>query len=129
MLRLDLEAEVLDGIDEECRVFFRGLCIDAVSKVHDVVAPPAIAEDLLRALLWKRFAENRKEGESKGTGIKHATKTEKKTKIATRMPACYNRFSTIGLHFARRIRGNSCLSQAKYCNECPGRVGWVVAVQ
>lgn len=53
---ITLEAEVLDGIDEERRVFFGGLRVDAVSKVHDMVAAAAIAKDLLRALLREKLA-------------------------------------------------------------------------
>lgn len=50
---LGSEAEVLDGVDEERRVFFGGAGIDAVPKVHDVVAAPASAKNLLRAFLCK----------------------------------------------------------------------------
>lgn len=83
-----LEAEVLDGVHEECGVFFGSLCVDAVSKVHDVVAAPAIAKDLLRALLREKSAKKTNAG-----GFDKCGKTRQKrdafNKIVRYMPANY----------------------------------------
>lgn len=49
-----LKAEVLDGFDEEGCVLFRGAGVDTVPQVHDVVASPSVAKDLLRAFLFCR---------------------------------------------------------------------------
>lgn len=47
------EAEVLNGVDEECGVFFGGAGIDAVPKVHHVVPPPSVSKNRLCALLYR----------------------------------------------------------------------------
>lgn len=50
-----LKAELFDGFDEAGGVFLRGVGVDAVSQVHDVVAASTVAQNLFRTFLPKRI--------------------------------------------------------------------------
>lgn len=55
-----LEAEVFDGVHEEGGVFFGSASVDSMAKVHYVVTPTTVAEDLLSALLlFQAFTRHR----------------------------------------------------------------------